>query len=597
MNPTSSRRVGGRSAHTVPNVTRAARAVVEGLEGRVLFHGDGRDDFGNVSNNLVPWTTAPLAPAVSVAAAVTVTPPPADASSATVAAPALRINVGGKAYTDSLGHAWSADAYATGGTVPTNTYNVAKTTDDAIFATRRWGAFSYNIPVTNGKYAVTLDFADPLYTTAGKRRFNVSAEGVKVLSNFDIAASGGGKAALTKTFERHRHRREAEPRLRQDRREPDPLGHPGRAGREPDADARPLADAVTHARPDAQSDPEPDAFAHSVSDAEPHALAHSVPDAEPRALTHSVSGARRGHVHADQVDDDGPVRHVQGRGAQGGGGRKDLPVRRVRQGRQRRRAGQAGGRVRPRDQHLEPPGRHAPVAEPRAGDRDRPRHLLPRRVLRHQAGHVRAGVRHDRDLALQHRHRRVDAVGPAAHRLGGRRGALVGRQLHFFGGYDGQRNDIAVHYVMDIDHPELGWHQAAPMPAARNHFATFVYGGKVYAVAGQTLRDPGYVSKANVEIYDPATDTWSFGAPMPKAYTHVASASFLYGDRIIVTGGNDDLGRGHADVFAYDLRDNTWQTLTPLPFGVVGSVSAEVNGSIYVLTGRTVMGLKGTIVG
>ena len=125
MTPTSHRRSGSRAERNVPSVSNATRAVVEGLEGRVLFHGDGRDDFGDVSGNLVPWSTAPLAPALTVTQSESVTPPPADALTTSVTAQTLRINVGGKAYTDSLGHAWSADAYATGGTVPTNTYDVA----------------------------------------------------------------------------------------------------------------------------------------------------------------------------------------------------------------------------------------------------------------------------------------------------------------------------------------------------------------------------------------------------------------------------------------------------------------------------------------
>src|SRR5687767_2493038 len=112
----------------------------------------------------------------------------------------LLINVGGGAFTDSQGRAWSADHHVSGGTASTAAYSVANTTNDRLYYNRRWGAFRYAIPLADGQYSLKLHFADPLYTTAGKRKFNVTAEGRTILSNFDIAASGGGKAAITRSF-------------------------------------------------------------------------------------------------------------------------------------------------------------------------------------------------------------------------------------------------------------------------------------------------------------------------------------------------------------------------------------------------------------
>ena len=48
---------------------------------------------------------------------------------------------------------------------------------------------------------MTLYFTDLFYGTPGSRLFDVAAEGVVVLDNYDIAAQAGGKlAAVSETF-------------------------------------------------------------------------------------------------------------------------------------------------------------------------------------------------------------------------------------------------------------------------------------------------------------------------------------------------------------------------------------------------------------
>ena len=115
----------------------------------------------------------------------------------------LMIDAGGSGYTDSRGHIWSADRGFTGGTAFRSTAAVANTTDDPLYQSVRYGNFGYSIDVPNGDYALKLYFADPTFTVAGKRKFDVFAEGAVVLNDFDLAANGGGRAALVKTFNVH----------------------------------------------------------------------------------------------------------------------------------------------------------------------------------------------------------------------------------------------------------------------------------------------------------------------------------------------------------------------------------------------------------
>jgi hypothetical protein len=114
----------------------------------------------------------------------------------------LRVDAGGGTFTDANGDFFQADTGFTGGVKSTTTYAVANTTDDALFATNRIGSsFSFSKAVANGNYQLTLNFADPSVTTSGQRKFNVFAEGKKILSNFDnVATAGAGKTAVSKTF-------------------------------------------------------------------------------------------------------------------------------------------------------------------------------------------------------------------------------------------------------------------------------------------------------------------------------------------------------------------------------------------------------------
>ena len=57
----------------------------------------------------------------------------------------------------------------------------------------REGAFSYRIPVSRGRYRVTLKFQEPAVGTAGAREFDVLANGKVMLGRFDIFAAAGGK--------------------------------------------------------------------------------------------------------------------------------------------------------------------------------------------------------------------------------------------------------------------------------------------------------------------------------------------------------------------------------------------------------------------
>jgi Malectin domain len=113
-----------------------------------------------------------------------------------------RINAAGAAYTGSDGRTWMADAGYASGAVYAPAAAVAKTTDDPVYSSERYGNFGYSINAQNGNYRVVLKFAELYWTTAGKRAFNVSINNQAVLTNFDILAQAntGPNTALERSF-------------------------------------------------------------------------------------------------------------------------------------------------------------------------------------------------------------------------------------------------------------------------------------------------------------------------------------------------------------------------------------------------------------
>jgi len=125
-----------------------------------------------------------------------------------VAAPAqtaVRVNCGGKAYTDAKAHVWQADGGYSGGLVSNITATVAGTTDQSLYQNGRYTSnlttpLSYSFPVAAGSYHVNLYFAETFggAQKIGGRVFNVKMQGNAVFQNLDIYAAVGANTALVK---------------------------------------------------------------------------------------------------------------------------------------------------------------------------------------------------------------------------------------------------------------------------------------------------------------------------------------------------------------------------------------------------------------
>jgi len=111
----------------------------------------------------------------------------------------------GPEFTDRQGHAWSADAYFTGGTSkPIGTEHfIQGQPDPHLLRTQRSGQFQYDIPLRQGSHEVHLYFAEteygqgnPLGGGEASRIFHVSVNGTPTLAMFDPLASAGAPNRL-----------------------------------------------------------------------------------------------------------------------------------------------------------------------------------------------------------------------------------------------------------------------------------------------------------------------------------------------------------------------------------------------------------------
>ena len=88
----------------------------------------------------------------------------------------------------------NGSSYSSGNTI-TLAANSAPASQ-AIYQSGRYvssGSLNFAVPVANGSYTLRLHFADTSKTAAGQRRFDVQAEGVTILDNYDVFQRAGGR--------------------------------------------------------------------------------------------------------------------------------------------------------------------------------------------------------------------------------------------------------------------------------------------------------------------------------------------------------------------------------------------------------------------
>lgn len=171
----------------------------------------------------------------------------------------------------------------------------------------------------------------------------------------------------------------------------------------------------------------------------------------------------------------------------------------------------------------------------------------------------------------------IHAAMPATTQRGASVAGVIGTTIYLAGGL----RSGAVAEVSAFETTTGTWTTTLPpLPAIRDHACGAVVGGKLYVIGGRA----GNINArtGSVEEYTPG-GAWVSKAPMPTA--RGGTACGVIGDRIIIVGGEGNPATASgvfAEVEAYEPATDTWQTLTPMVSPRHGVGAAVVGGSLYV---------------
>jgi N-acetylneuraminic acid mutarotase len=142
---------------------------------------------------------------------------------------------------------------------------------------------------------------------------------------------------------------------------------------------------------------------------------------------------------------------------------------------------------------------------------------------------------------------------------------------------------------VDIFDPATGtWTKGAPPPVEIHHFQAVVFDNKIYLVGAMTGAYPKEPPLANVHIYDPATNAWSLGPEVPADRRRGGAGAVLYNNEIYLIAG---ITNGHYDghvtwVDALNPRTGQWRRLPDAPHARDHFHAAIIGDKIYAAGGR-----------
>jgi N-acetylneuraminic acid mutarotase len=183
--------------------------------------------------------------------------------------------------------------------------------------------------------------------------------------------------------------------------------------------------------------------------------------------------------------------------------------------------------------------------------------------------------------------------------------AVIGRTLYLAGGIVA---DTTTTRAAALDLDTWTWRDLPDMPRGRNHAAAATDGERLYIFGGRGAGsgDGNVVANGfdDVQIYDPATDSWTVsdgspGAPppLPQARGGMGKAVYLDGEFWILGGetldgpGASELGTyGRVDIF--DPTSSSWRSGPSLGVPRHGLFPVVHAGRIYVAGGGTQAGFS-----
>lgn len=157
----------------------------------------------------------------------------------------------------------------------------------------------------------------------------------------------------------------------------------------------------------------------------------------------------------------------------------------------------------------------------------------------------------------------------------------LGGKLYLLGGRRIQPVDV-------LDPKTRTWTHGSKPPVEIHHFQPVVYQGLVYLICAMTGPYPTEVGLPHIYTYDPKTDAWARGDPIPEHRIRGSAGVVVHEDKFYVVSG---ITRGHQGgwvtwVDEYDPETGVWRELPDAPRPRDHFQAGLVDGKIYAAGGR-----------
>lgn len=137
----------------------------------------------------------------------------------------------------------------------------------------------------------------------------------------------------------------------------------------------------------------------------------------------------------------------------------------------------------------------------------------------------------------------------------------------------------------------LNWQRKADLLIPVQEIYPAVFQNEIYVAGGLSSELPKQQGQmtAQVQIYNPKTDTWRYGPTLPEGRHHgqlvaVNDQLFLFGGFIQAKGGH---WSASADVLRLDIQQQVWLKVATLPAPLSETVSWVLEHKVHLVSGRS----------
>ncbi|MEO0733474.1 MAG: galactose oxidase, partial [Bacteroidota bacterium] len=139
------------------------------------------------------------------------------------------------------------------------------------------------------------------------------------------------------------------------------------------------------------------------------------------------------------------------------------------------------------------------------------------------------------------------------------------------------------------------WTAGDSSPVEIHHFQPVVYQDEIYLLGAMTGGYPGEDPLPEIHIYNPEKDEWRTGATIPEDRRRGGAGAVLHDGKIYLVCGIQDGHRGGhvAWLDSYDPATDTWERLPDAPRPRDHFQAVVHDNKLYALAGRTTIAAQG----